>query len=82
MTDPHRHRSAVTGEFVTAAEAKADPDRHVKESAERRPFWCHCAECDHEFYPFSLPIPVNRIPTQYLCPECNGSKILVGRRVE
>lgn len=27
-----RHRSAVTGEYVTEAEAKADPDRTVSES--------------------------------------------------
>jgi len=39
-----RHRSAVTGEYVTEAEAKADPERAVSESADAgrefvRAFW-------------------------------------------
>lgn len=29
-----RHRSAVTGEYVTAEQAKADPERTVSESAD------------------------------------------------
>lgn len=36
-----RHRSAVTGQFVTPAEAAADPERHIAQDVVQRPAMLH-----------------------------------------
>lgn len=45
---------------------------------EKRPFWCHCRDCGHEFAPFLLPILVEQMPTEFKCARGRGEKTYPG----
>ena len=45
----------------------------------KKPFWCHCGDCGHDFAPFWVPMPVSEMPTDYPCPRCRSKKTYVGK---
>lgn len=45
----------------------------------KRPFWCHCGDCGHDFAPFWVPMPVNDMPKDYRCPRCRSKRSFAGK---
>lgn len=45
----------------------------------KKPFWCHCGDCGHDFAPFWVPMPVAEMPKDYRCPRCRSKRSYAGK---
>lgn len=65
-----RARSAVDGEFITEAQAEADPTHTVVEhDGPRETGFCHTAGCHRRGVEVSLFKPVGEVPVLCQCGE-------------